>query len=567
MAKKLIQLLQLKKAFENQSGSMTFFVAILFTTMIGVAGIAIDIARFEARRTEIQANLDNCTLSAASLRKTISPRDVVIECMETAKMHANYTVVATNEVFSITHRKVKATGEISLDTYFMKLFGVDDLDLIVSSVAEERVPHVEVSLVLDISGSMHGERMNSLIPAAKEFVDTLLNANDENNPNRVSISLIPYNMQVNAGKTLFTEFYGEPDHHYSYCVEWSPSSIDTYGTDIDAFSELYFSHDFSYVLTNSNGDAVDEFGNIIPLDENGNPTKPLYVVDIDRTNQAVHMGYKNTTNYTYGGLDQPYCRDEEAGQILPFSSDATALKNQIDLLTARGNTSIDIGVKWGTVLLDPSSRNVISTLTTKWQTDDDTGSFSVDEFGGLVPADRQAVDPGFDGRPVDYDDDVTLKVLVVMTDGENTTEYRVKSNKRGTGNSGVWYNPSASTKTSAYSFSSQSGDNWTQLGWTDMWGRTPLHTYNYYKGGSWYNYWDYNIGNSVKNSNLSRICGKAREAGVVIFSIAYSATSNGKTALKDCAGNEAFYKEASTSSISDVFAEIGGVIEKLKLVQ
>jgi hypothetical protein len=100
-----------------------------------------------------------------------------------------------------------------------------------------------------------------------------------------------------------------------------------------------------------------------------------------------------------------------------------------------------------------------------------------------------------------------------------------------------------------------------------MWGVTPLHTYNYYKGGSWYNYWNYNIGNSTKNGNLSRICGKAREAGVVIFSIAYSATPDGKTALKDCAGNDAFYKEASTSSISDVFAEIGGVIEKLKLVQ
>jgi hypothetical protein len=105
------------------------------------------------------------------------------------------------------------------------------------------------------------------------------------------------------------------------------------------------------------------------------------------------------------------------------------------------------------------------------------------------------------------------------------------------------------------------------MGWTDMWAVTPLHTYNYYKGGSWTSYWDYNVGNSVKNGNLSRICSTARDAGVVIFSIAYSASTNGQTALKDCAGSEAFYKEASTNSISDVFAEIGGVIEKLKLVQ
>lgn len=553
MAKKLIQLLKLNRAFEDQSGSMTFFVVMLFTTMIGVAGIAIDIARFEARRTEIQANLDNCTLTAASLRKTNSPREVVIDCMETANMHANYTVVATNNAYSITHRKVTATGEISLDTYFMKIFGVDDLDLHVSSVAEERVPHVEVSLVLDISGSMDGSRLDSLVPAAQDFVDILLAGNDETNPNRVSISLIPYNMQVNAGETLFTEFYGTPDHDYSYCVEWSPTTTDGWGTDVDPFSELSFSNDFTYVLRNSLGNAIDEYGNIIPeyededgnaVDEDGNFIDELgfaldeygnslggdgifNLVDVERTAHAVHMGYKNTTNYTYGELNQPYCRDEATAQILPFSLNPDELKDQIADLSARGNTSIDIGVKWGTVLLDPSSRDVITKLTTKWE--DEVGD---DGEVTVVSTDRQAVDPGFDGRPVDYTDDITLKVLVVMTDGENTTEYRVKSSKRGTGNSGVWFNSNAEPGSNAYSFSSQSGSNWEQLGWTEMWGVTPLHTYNYYKGGSWYNYWNYNIGNSTKNGNLSRICGKAREAGVVIFSIAYSATPDGENGFE-----------------------------------
>jgi hypothetical protein len=565
MAKKLIQLLKLDKAFKDQSGSMTFFIAIMFTTMIGVAGIAIDIARFEARRTEIQANLDNCTLTAASLRKTASPRDVVIDCMDTAQMQASYTVAATNEAFSVTHRKVTATGQLNLDTYFMKMFGVDDLDLVVSSVAEERVPHVEVSLVLDISGSMDGARLDSLIPAAKEFVDILLDGNDVTDPNRVSISLIPYNMQVNGGEELFTGLYGGSDHDYSYCAEWEASAYDEFGNDINGFSDLSFAKDYKYIQRNGNGDPVDENGNVIDLedggnavelDENGNPVevdadgnlvvgadKNFVVLSVDRLNQAVHMGYTNKNYYTYGYLNKPYCRDEEAGQILPFSFDRVALKGQIEDLTARGNTSIDIGVKWGALLLDPSSRDVISDLTTS------TG--------------RQAVDSGFDGRPVDYNDEITMKVLVVMTDGENTTEYRVKPTKRGTGNSGIWHN----SDTNAYSFSSKTGTNWSQLGWTEMWGKMPLHTYNNYKGGSWSSYWSSNYNNDLKNENLQKICQASRDAGIVIFSIAYSATFDGKDALRKCAGNDAFYKEASTNSISDVFAEIGGVIEKLKLVQ
>jgi len=392
MAKKLIQLLKLNRMLKDQSGSMTFFIAMLFTTMIGVAGIAIDIARFEASRTEIQSHLDNATLAAASLRQTVTPSAVVEDYMSTAGLDAVYDVQVTNEVATITYRRVEATATITLDTYFMKIFGVDDLGLVVQSSAEERVPHVEVSLVLDISGSMNGSRLNSLIPAAQEFVDTLLDANDVTNENRVSISLIPYNMQVNAGEKLFTQVYGTPDHDGSYCAEWSS----------DAFDELGFS-----------------------------------TAEMD---QAVHMGYTNTSYYTYGYLNQPYCRDEDDGQILPFSFDADELKLQIGNLTARGNTSIDIGVKWGAALLDPSARSVVDSLATEWQIDADTGEFDTDPVtGAIIKTDRQAVDPGFIGRPVDYDDDVTLKVLVVMTDGENTTEYRVKSSKRGTGNSGVYY--------------------------------------------------------------------------------------------------------------------------------
>jgi hypothetical protein len=540
MAKKLIQLLKLDEAFKDQSGSMTFFVTMLFTTMVGIAGIAIDIARFEARRTEIQSNLDNCTLSAASLRKSISPRDVVIDCMETARMHADYTVVATNEAYTITHRKVTATGEINLDTYFMRLFGVDDLNLHVTSVAEERIPYVEVSLALDVSGSMEGSRLDELIPAAKGFVNKLLSANDDVDQNRISISLIPYNMQVNAGEELFTEIYGPADHDYSYCLEWDAQTSASY---VDG-EEVIIG------LTN------DPFSELELFD----PTNTY-------TNQSVHFGYKNSANnYSYGYLDESYCREEVGGQILPFSRDADALNDQIDSLYALGGTSIDIAVKWGVALLDPSSRPAITALTTLWQTDASTGDLFVDEDGEYVAENRQAVDPGFAGRPVDFTNDVTLKVLVVMTDGENDKEYRIYDSYRGTGNSGVYYKAS----TDEYTFSNPGyySSGWVQLGWTNMWGRTPVKTYLKKKGERrWSKYMDSSVTNLVKNANLSRICGTARDAGIVIFSIAYDATDDGKDALRDCAGSSAFYKEASELSIEDVFAEVGGVIEKLKLVQ
>jgi Mg-chelatase subunit ChlD len=530
MALKFRRATKLKNAFLDQAGSMTFFVIIMFTTMIGVAGVAIDVARFEATRSEIQAHMDNATLAAASLRQSKDPQVIIDSYMAKAGLSGKYTVVVTNPDSAVnstnTLRRVETQGTITLDTMFMSLFGVDDLGLTVNSTAEESVPRIEVSLVLDISGSMgSNSRLTNLIPAAQDFIDLLLEGNSVENPNRVSISLIPYNMQVNAGQELFTRVKTDYVHNHSHCAEWDSAS----------FSSLDFQE--------------------------------------DGMEQSMVMGWYNSGDtWGYGTVDQPYCRDDEFAQILPVSNDAAALKAQIGLLQARGNTSIDIGVKWGLALLDPSANPVISDMTTLYEYEkDDDGDDVLDDQGNPVydfanPSDRQAIDPGFDDRPTSYSDDETVKILVVMTDGQNTTEYRIKDGYRDTGNSGVYHRASDDS----YRFSNSSG--YTQLNWIEMWAAVPVVPYAHYKTGSYRNYttyWDYSLGNTAKNTRLSDVCAAARqEVGgrpkVTIYSIAYSATSDGESALRDCSGADNFHT-ATTSTIADAFSQIGGDIQKLRL--
>ncbi|GLQ33913.1 hypothetical protein GCM10007939_01960 [Amylibacter marinus] len=498
---------------------MTLFVVLTFTTMIAFAGIAIDVARYEASRAEIQTHLDNATLAAASLRQTEDASVIVDRYMVAAGLDVKYDVVALNEVNSITYRHIEAQATSNMDTFFMHMFGVSDLDLVVRSAAQERVPHVEVSLVLDISGSMgNGGRLTNLKPAAVSFVTNLLDANDADNPNRVSISLIPYNMQVNAGETLFELVTGDEnsDHDYSYCAEW----------DEQAFEETGFS--------------------------------------VSRMDQAVHMGYSNSDDYTdtsgygttVGYLTSPYCRPETFAEITPWSKDLNALTTQINNLQARGNTSIDLGVKWGTALLDSSAQPVLTALAGMWETNAETGE--------VTATNRQAVDPGFIGRPVVSGDEVTLKVLVVMTDGQNTTQYRVKNSyTSNTANSPVWINRS----TEAVSFNFESGSSWDRMSWTEMWGRVSVKGYTRRKGGKWWHFWDYHLNNSEKNDRLSDICAAAKDNQIIVFSIAYSASEDGQDALEDCATSSAYYHEGDPETIGGIFAEIGGVIEKLKLVQ
>jgi hypothetical protein len=90
--------------------------------------------------------------------------------------------------------------------------------------------------------------------------------------------------------------------------------------------------------------------------------------------------------------------------MIIHSSNPNQLKSHVDSLTAGGNTAIDLGMKWGVGLLDPSIGSVISDLASD----------------GLVGADAAT-------RPAQHDDPEAIKFVVVMTDGQNTTQYDLKS--------------------------------------------------------------------------------------------------------------------------------------------
>ncbi|GIK50092.1 MAG: hypothetical protein KJZ75_01365 [Hyphomonadaceae bacterium] len=76
-------------------------------------------------------------------------------------------------------------------------------------------------------------------------------------------------------------------------------------------------------------------------------------------------------------------------EVMPLTSDRTALNARIATLNADGYTAGQIGIGWGWYMLSPT-------------------------FGQIFPVDN---------RPADYDPDKVLKVAVLMTDGEFNTEY------------------------------------------------------------------------------------------------------------------------------------------------
>ncbi|MDT8327951.1 MAG: pilus assembly protein TadG-related protein [Roseovarius sp.] len=112
----------------------------------------------------------------------------------------------------------------------------------------------------------------------------------------------------------------------------------------------------------------------------------------------------------YGGfddLDQSWrsCYNNEYMRVLPYSTSEVDLHAKIDSLVPDGNTSGNDGMNWGAALLDPTFRQVTSAMIS---------SGDLDASLAHVPA--------------DYDDPDTLKVIIFMGDGANTTSYRFDVN-------------------------------------------------------------------------------------------------------------------------------------------
>ncbi len=539
-----------RRFLRDESGGMLIFALYTFVIILLIGGIGIDLMRFESNRSRLQYTLDRAVLAAADLDQPMQPETVVQDYFAKSGLAEYLTSVSIDE--GTGYRVVSATASAEMDTLFMHMNGVDSLTAPASGTAEERIDGVEISLVLDVSGSMNSNnRLTNLISAANDFVDTM----DENSADGdLSISIVPYATQVSVPDTLMDQFNVSDEHSYSNCINFEGSDYDT----------ASMSGTQTYQRTM-------HFG-------------PWYEYDGMVENPRVLLGDTDSS--------LPVCEALPGREILAIQSDTTVLKNYISNLTARGNTSIDVGMKWGTALLDPSLRPAIGEMAN----------------AGEVPAE-------FSVRPQNYGDGETLKVIVLMTDGANTSQYYIKDGYR-EGPSNLWFNDSEdrwsvyhppydayywphNDKWADHPFGQDgkgcvgdSPSDWTckkrkeggsaeNVSYPDLWAHVTLRAnakrrYEPFLGKSsatsqWINAVHSYVNSGIKDARTKAICKAAKDQQIIVFSIAFEANSDGQDVLKDCASSDAHYFEVEADGsgirIDDAFASIASSIRKLRLTQ
>jgi Flp pilus assembly protein TadG len=298
----------LNQFWTKDDGAMTYFAVAAALVMIAFGGLGIDMIHSELRRAKIQATLDRAVLAAADLDNMLVPKDVVHDYF--SKMGMSDTLSKVTVEKGLNFKRVTGEGATKIASNFSNIIGVDYFDISGVSTAEEYVNNVEVSLVLDVSGSMaDNDRLVNMRTAAKTFVDTVL---DPAYPDQISISLVPYSEHVNPGPDIASNLKVKWQHGFTHCLEFDDNEF--YGTNIST------------------------------------------------TGWFVQTQYYQWNYFGNNDLEDTVCPQYEAEEILPWQTTGTELKRRIDLLQPRAGTAIFMGMKWGVGLLDPSTQGILNNL-------------------------------------------------------------------------------------------------------------------------------------------------------------------------------------------------------------
>jgi Flp pilus assembly protein TadG len=285
-----------------QGGNILITFTLTLIPIVGLVGAAIDYSRASSARTAMQAANDSMALmlskdasgltTAQINQKAVAYFTALFNRTEVANL--TITTTFTTEQTGSFKLVVDTTG--SVPTTFMKMFGQGDMNLGVNSVVVWGIKKLEVALALDNTGSMSSSnKMTNLKTASHNLLTTLKNA--AKTPGDVKVAIIPFDTTVNLGTSYKSN-------------DWFDVSCSAMGSPSGCTSSNWKNY--------WEGCVADR---TYPYDAQDNPPS------------------STATRY-------PVFNCGSLTNLMPLSSDWTALNTKVDAMTPNGNTNVTIGLVW-----------------------------------------------------------------------------------------------------------------------------------------------------------------------------------------------------------------------------
>jgi hypothetical protein len=351
----------LRRFCRAEDGTLIILGLFFFVAMLFAASLAIDLARYEQQRVQLQGISDRAVLAGAKMRRDgdggMSVEDHVAGYFLsegfTAEQIARMNIAVEPGAGG---RGVSVAPNGTFTTLLMSLIDVDDLAVATLAQAAVSAPAIELVLVLDISWSMtqmtgNGlTRIENLRQAAAGMITDLM---ADRNEGDVAITIVPYESWVVPPPELMN------------------------------------------FMTNVSGEATTALG------------VPQYCMEFDdwddlATADTNPEGVNPLRNSLAARVDRRHCGPMYGHRVIrPFLTSESAAISVVNALQPMGSTSIDLGLRMGAMFFDDDLRPYI---------------------GNRITANE--ISPLMMYRPAGVDDPNVLRVMVVMTDGENCCNLR-----------------------------------------------------------------------------------------------------------------------------------------------
>lgn len=335
----------------NNSGNFAIMFAVLAVPLISAVGIAVDLSRAyrvtsitqnaldsavlaagRAGQTNTTNTLSAATSAATSFYNAAKPVDVLSSTISLAadSTNTNFTLTATSWVstpfLGILSRMFTSAAPSGAPAGCNSNYSC----LKISRSATASIgaggnggSNVELSLMLDVTGSMAGTKLSTLKTAASDLVDTIIWSDQARYTSRMGI--VPFSETVNVGSAYYPTVTGQQQTTTVVTGgnwQWNWSSWSWVWVQTTS-TTTYDSCVVDRTGTNAYTDAAPASGSWIPSSQDYTcvPSTPL----------------------------------------VPLTSNKTTLKNTINSLTANGGTAGALGTQWAWYLISPQWASVWGT--------------------------------------------------------------------------------------------------------------------------------------------------------------------------------------------------------------
>lgn len=321
--------------WRDRNGDVAALFGLMAIVLFLTIGGAVDFGRWLHARNQTMNAMDAAVLAAGRTLQVGGDANAAVAAAQayyTENVQGRLTLESDtiNFVVSDDGLSVKSAGNAYIETPFLSLAHIDRLAILEENGVEYSESEIavggnaginlEISMMLDVTGSMSGDKIADLKEAAKDLIEIVVWDDQSEYSSRVA--LVPFSEGVRMPYDSARNAARGPSSNTTTKEGWYYDGGWQYG--------MHDYHRQDCLVERNGAQAFTDAA----------PSEGAYV----------------NAMYTY--YSQNYCKPSSQNKLRPLSNDKGQLKNWVDNLTTSGGTAGHLGTAWAWYTLSPNWNSI-----------------------------------------------------------------------------------------------------------------------------------------------------------------------------------------------------------------